>query len=171
MVTYTYTKMKQIVLIGLCLFGCSAAGDGPGAVIPPLTLSPQGVDYTLVQGIAERWEAATGLPVLVQDGGTPVRRAPMITRGNCGETGVSISKPHRVEWVHVDNDAECLHESVLLHEVGHAVCEHGLLSDVDDRCHSPAGIMRSSIQGRCIDEVSLSSICSYQDCKTFMPEC
>jgi|SRR5690606_1995987 len=169
--------MKQIALICLGLFGCSAAGEGPSVVIPPLTLSPEGIDYALVQDAAERWEQATGLPLLVQAGGAPVRYAPMSYDKNSGETAVHWRSdgPTEILWVHIDERRahnQSLVGHILLHETGHAVCEHGILGQTEDNCHSGSGLLHRTVVGEpCIDAASLATVCGYRDCQTFSPEC
>lgn len=163
------------LLLALAI-GCSAAGEGPLDVAPPLTLTPAGVDAEIVERVAARWEAATGLPIVVGDDGVPVRRAPMVAGAdNCGETGVRWTTPSRIAWVHLSDspDPRCPSaEATLMHEVGHAVCERQLMGAPADKCHTDRGLMSGhGLNTWCIDAESLANVCSYQDCTLFRPEC
>lgn len=170
--------MKQMALIGLWLFGCSAAGGGPGHVVPPLVLSPAGIDPQLVVSHAQRWGSATGLTIEVGDGGAPVAFGPMLYERNAGETAVKwrSGAPSEILWIHIDERRDHDHSLVshiLLHEMGHAVCEHGINRQAENRCHSKdRGLMHESADSvSCIDAASLATVCSHRGCHVFVPEC
>lgn len=164
--------MKKGLAVILAL-GCSAAGDGPMDVVPPLILEPRGVEAALLERVAERWIAASGLDILIGTGGAPITREPLGPE-RCGEIGISVSLPAKVRWIHLaaGMDPRCGgEETALMHEVGHALCEGGLSYPLQGMCHSETGMMAAKIQSSCIDEVSLSMVCSHKDCKVFNPEC
>ncbi|MES2384552.1 MAG: hypothetical protein V4593_08380 [Pseudomonadota bacterium] len=162
------------------LFGCSAAGDaGPEETTPAqpdLVLTPApGTDVGTLERVAARWSAATGLDVAVAaTGGVLVTYVPIATMFETVEVcGVTHSRadagPLDITISSAPPAGKCRDsEQVLVHEVGHALCD--ALSGDPGMCHSKHGIMASPSYALGIDESSLAAVCAYAPCTVMVPE-
>lgn len=162
-----------VLLLSVNEIGCAGGQDIENVVaIGPLTLSPEGeIEYDKLEEFANRWAEASGTEVAVAPLGTPVRFVEKLDA--CGYTytdthgkvvGIDILTP---------GDPRChpLHD--LLHEVGHAVCNYGVIGKKVPVCHTADGnsLMFAKDNGVMkIDEESLTEVCSHRDCGLFSPE-
>jgi hypothetical protein len=123
------------------------------------------VDYALL-----RWIAATGLDLGTSDRGVPVwtQEEPVISSGGkqlCG----AYNFVHRTIALN-PSVPDCDYwsfESLVLHEIGHAI--------TTSPNHSETGVMALGgfgVENReCIDLSSLELICAGADCEVMQPEC
>lgn len=152
----------------LFLFGCTGTIYTPPGSVSLRKFSPEpGVQEATRKALA-RWAGASGIGLSIQ------------------ENGISVISQE--EWVYVEGKSNCGHadltnnqiivttkrekceyfsfESLLLHEIGHAIAGIG--------GHSDTGIMAKGGKANnreCIDSDSLELICRTADCEVFEPEC
>jgi hypothetical protein len=160
---------------GLVLVGCSAAGDpsvAPQAGDVVLSPSPELVDA--VTEAAARWSAATGLAIVVADGGVPMRTVPDAIDPSgyrvCALTEVSPANGPVGMAIDIDPPANTGHavDQVIAHELGHIIART-FDPEMGD-AHTPTGLMRPRNGTPEIDAVSLARVCEFAPCSVFAPE-
>lgn len=169
----------MLKLIGLVFavaaVGCSAAGDpsaAPQAGDVVLSPAPELVDA--VTAAAGRWSAATGLAIVVADGGVPMRTvADAIDPSGyrvCALTEVSPASGPVGMAIDIDPPAGTCHavDQVIAHELGHIIAR--TFAPADGDAHTPTGLMRSRNGTPEIDAVSLARVCEFAPCTVFAPE-
>ena len=157
--------MKYLPLI--FLLGCS------GTITPlyettATKFTPEpGIEAYTRKALA-RWVGASGLNLGISNNGVQIITQAdwVIVNGkdNCGRFDYENSK-----IILSTKQEKCSYwsfESLLLHEIGHSITTVAM--------HSETGIMAPGGQAEnreCIDESSLTLICSGADCSVFEPEC
>jgi hypothetical protein len=168
--------MLKVTLLGAVLglmCGCAQGVDiSTDVVVGPLTLSPEGdIPQDKLEEFANRWAIASGTEVVVAAGGSPVRF--VNTLDSCGNTYRDLHGRVAGIDILVPGNPHCRPDHDLLHELGHAVCDHGVIGDRASMCHTlgEASLMFASDNGVMhIDEESLVEVCSHRDCGAFNPE-
>jgi hypothetical protein len=149
----------------------------------PIVLSPDADTLQLVEQAALQWTAATGIPVLIGEGGIPVSTAEQVVDMHgvsvCGFTEVTRMK-HSQEFVRIDRVLIATRPPpgcpgwqtgyTVLHELGHVVCNHGVDELTANDCHSAEGLMAEHANDTdTIDAASLDVVCSYAPCAWIEP--
>lgn len=149
--------------------------EAPAGPVTYLTLVPgDGAPADALERVAARWSAATGLDIAVGDEGVSVSFVPVAhmfeTIEVCGVTHSRVDEgPVDITISTEPEPGKCREtEQVLVHEVGHALCD--ATAGKAELCHSRHGIMASPSYDLGIDASSLESICSYAPCLWMTPE-
>lgn len=156
--------------------GCSAAGDRlDAAAAADVVLSPEPALLETAERAAARWAAATGLRIVVADGGVPVRAvADAVDSSGYRVCAFTATNPAAGPFdVAVDIDpppaAKCRAlDSVVAHEVGHVIAR--TFDPMRGDAHTETGMMRPSNGSPEIDAVSLARVCEFAPCTVFQPE-
>jgi hypothetical protein len=169
---------RALLLVGL-LTACGGAED-----TPPLVLSPSDDAMELTSDWARRWSSASGIPITVAEGGTPVLLTDDVwvtehdafdheVPGSVQVCGVTRTRRSgRVELIMVDRTPTDRCRGgwgyTLGHEIGHALAYDGANQ------HSDEGTLMGETLKHgvtyVIDEPSLGVICTYAECTAFNPE-
>jgi hypothetical protein len=160
-------RMIRNTLIALALFGCSAAGAIGPDVRAPLVLTPDADSRAATVAAVEAWNEATGLGIVVGEGGVPVQVVDELD--NCGETNARVADGVLVriairratpaprfcgEW-----------ERTLRHEIGHAIryWAIGAAAQLDE--HTAGGLMgERANRATAIDAEALELTCADAPC-------
>jgi hypothetical protein len=152
----------------LFLFGCAGTIYTPSGAVPLRKFSPEpGVQEATRMALA-RWAGASGIGLSIQENGILVTTQEdwiyLDGKSNCGRMDFVNG-----EVIVTTKREKCSYfsfESLVLHEVGHAIAGVG--------GHSVSGIMAeggAAENRECIDEASLELVCRTADCEVFEPEC
>lgn len=169
--------LAGMFLLGLCLPGCSAAGEGEeyriktSRCLTEDTFSPGPSELAdAVLRSAQLWEAAIGRPVCVEEGGLPIELSPVVLSENneqaCGFTWQYWHKspPPRWAWnksIEIRQHGDGLncysYDQVVLHEMGHAL---GHRKD-----HTDFGLMvTKATPEEVIDQSAIDYVCRDTEC-------
>lgn len=114
--------MRRAV-VGLLALGC-ACGAEPDGDPGPLVLTPDERLEQVTRDWAAKWSAATGLEVVIGDGGVPVRAFDRVTNDGkevCGTTTITDGVPVEIQ-IDMTPPDRCVGWGYMVgHEIGHAL--------------------------------------------------
>lgn len=168
------------LFVALALSACA-----PEAPSGPLVLSPDSETLPYAEEAAARWSAATGLEIVIGEGGTPVSFADYPIDGNPEACAVTVTTWRELDFLRAEviiarsagvpfSCAPLV--DVMIHEIGHVLVSHGrdgIGHDPDGGHVSANGHMMSThgSGNSCVDTESLAKVCEDAGCSAFAPEC
>lgn len=160
--------------LGVLVLALTCCGGGEAEPSRAIVLSPEPALAELTQEWASRWSVATGIPVLVGEGGIPVMGVDSIPdedgKPPCGRTQNLFSGGEflRTDNIRVDTtpSERCAAWGYALgHEIAHAIAP-GIT-------HPDEGLLRAPQRRGVelgIDAEALAAVCSAVECPAFQPE-
>lgn len=149
--------MRRAV-VGLLAFGCACGAEpdgGPG----PLVLTPDARLEQVTRDWAAKWSEATGLQVVIGDGGVPVRALDRVTNDGkeaCGTTTITDGAPVDIQ-IDMTPPDRCVGWGYMVgHEIGHALA--------GDPGHEDDGLMAQKPRLGVQLTVDADYVCSRVDC-------